>query len=189
VLELETASDLVSDKPEASALMAKLSKRAREIVSDVRRSVHALRPPALDELGLVEALREEASKYNPAGLSVSVEDPEGLSDLPAAAEVACYRIAQEALANVVRHARASHCSIRILLDEEVGALKVEVEDDGRGIRDDDRAGVGMSSMRERTEELGGWCTVESVVGGGTLVKALLPFQIKKDAPVERSEGA
>ncbi len=182
MLELETASDLVSENHEGSALIAKLSKRAREIVSDVRRSVHALRPPALDELGLLEALREEASKYSPAGLRVSVENPEELSDLPAAVEVACYRIVQEALANVVRHARASHCSIRIRLDENAGALSIEVEDDGRGIRDDDRAGVGMSSMRERTEELGGWCTVESVVGGGTLVRALLPFQTKGDAP-------
>jgi signal transduction histidine kinase len=182
MLELETASDLVSDNDEASALMAKLSKRAREIVSDVRRSVHALRPPALDELGLVEALREGALQYGPADLRVSVENPEELSHLPAAVEVACYRIAQEALANVVRHARASHCSIRIRLDEDAGALSVEVEDDGRGIRDDDSAGVGMISMRERTEELGGWCTVESLAKGGTLVRALLPFQIKEDTP-------
>jgi signal transduction histidine kinase len=182
MLELETASDLVSDNSEASALMAKLSKRAREIVSDVRRSVHALRPPALDELGLVEALREEASKYSPAGLLVSIENPVELSHLPAAVEVACYRIVQEALANVVRHARASHSSIRIRLDDEAGALSVEVEDDGKGIRDEDRAGVGMSSMRERAEELGGWCTVEPVVGGGTLVRALLPFQIKEVTP-------
>jgi signal transduction histidine kinase len=175
MLELETASDLVADDPEASALMAKLSRRAREIVSDVRHSVHALRPPALDELGLVEALREGAMQYSPAGLRVSVEDQEELSQLPAAVEVACYRIAQEALANVVRHARASHCSIRIRLDEEAHALSVEVEDDGRGIRDDDRAGVGMISMRERTEELGGRCTVRPLVGGGTLVEAILPF--------------
>jgi signal transduction histidine kinase len=176
MLELETASDLVSDNQEASALMAKLSKRASEIVSDVRRSVHALRPPALDELGLVGALREGVLQYGPAGLRVSVENPEELSHLPAAVEVACYRIAQEALANVVRHARASHCSIRIRLDEDVGALSVEVEDDGRGIRDDDSAGVGMISMRERTEELGGWCTVKPLAGGGTLVRALLPFR-------------
>jgi signal transduction histidine kinase len=182
MLELETASDLVSDNHEASALMAKLSKRAREIVSDVRHSVHALRPPALDELGLVEALKEGAIQYGPAGLRVSVDNPQDLSHLPAAVEVACYRIVQEALANVVRHAGASRCSIRLILDEDAGALSVEVEDDGRGIRDYDSIGVGMISMRERTEELGGWCTVESVVGGGTLVRALLPFQTKGEAP-------
>jgi signal transduction histidine kinase len=186
MLELETASDLVSDNPEASALVAKLSERAREIVSDVRHSVHALRPPALDELGLVGALREGAMQYGPSGLRVLVEDPEELSHLPAAVEVACYRVAQEALANVVRHARASNCSIRIRLDEEARALSVEVEDDGRGIREDDRAGVGMISMRERTEELGGRCTVKPLAGGGTLVRALLPFRTTGETSVERS---
>jgi signal transduction histidine kinase len=97
-------------------------------------------------------------------------------------EVACYRIVQEALANVVRHARASHCSVRIRLDEEAGALIVEVEDDGRGIREDDRAGVGMISMRERTEELGGRCVVKPLAGGGTLLRAVLPFQTAADDP-------
>ena len=182
MLELETASDLVSDNPEASALIAKLSKRAREIVSDVRHSVHALRPPALDELGLMGALREAAIQYGPAGLHVSVENTGELSHLPAAVEVACYRIVQEALANVVRHARANHCSVRIRLDEETGALIVEVEDDGRGIREDDRAGVGMISMRERTEELGGRCVVKPLAGGGTLLRAVLPFQTATDDP-------
>ena len=180
MLELETASELVSDNPEASALMTKLSKRAREIVSDVRHSVHALRPPALDELGLVGALGEGAAQYGPAGLRVSVENTGELKHLPAAVEVACYRIAQEAMANVVRHARANHCSVRIRVDEEAGTLSVEVEDDGRGIREDDRTGVGMISMRERTEELGGWCIVKPLEGGGTLLKALLPFEATED---------
>jgi signal transduction histidine kinase len=189
MLKLETATDLVSDNPEASALMANLSENAGQIVSDVRRSAHALRPPALDELGLVGALREGAIQYREAGLRVSVEDTGEVSNLPAAVEVACYRIAQEALANVVRHARARTCSIRIRLDEEAGALVLEIEDDGRGIRDDDRAGVGMSSMRERTEELGGRCTVKALAGGGTLVRALLPFQPTREVPVKRSEEA
>jgi signal transduction histidine kinase len=162
--------------------MTKLSEHTKHIVSDVRRSAHALRPPALDELGLVEALREGAMQYGPAGLRVSVDGPKELSHLPAAVEVACYRIVQEALANLVRHARASHCSIRIRPDEGACALMVEVEDDGRGIREGDRAGVGMISMRERTEELGGRCIVESLVGGGTLVRALLPFRTTEAAP-------
>jgi signal transduction histidine kinase len=189
MLGLETASDLVSDVPEASGLMAKLSRHAGQIVSDVRRSVHALRPPALDELGLIESLREGAIQYEQAGLHVSVEGPEELPQLPAAVEVACFTIVQEALANVVRHARASHCSIRIRLDEEAEAVIVEVEDDGRGIRDDDRAGVGTISMHERTEELGGWCTVKRLAGGGTLVRVLLPFQATKDVRVQRNERA
>jgi signal transduction histidine kinase len=189
MLELETAGDLVSENPDASALMAKLSGQAREIVSDVRRSVHALRPPALDELGLVGALEEGATQYGPAGLRISVEDPEELSRLPAAVEVACYRIVQEALTNVVRHAGASNCSIRIRPDEEASVLVVEVEDDGRGIRDHDRKGVGLISMRERTEELGGRCTVRRLGDGGTLVTALLPVQAEKEVPPKRNEGA
>jgi signal transduction histidine kinase len=189
MLELETAGDLVSENPEASARMGKLSERAREIVSDVRHSVHALRPPALDELGLVGALREGTIQLGTAGLHVSVEDTGDLSNLPAAVEVACYRIAQEALANVVRHAGADKCSIRMRLDDEARALIVEIEDDGRGIQPDDRAGVGMISMRERTEELGGRCTVIPLPGGGTLVKAILPFQATGDLTKERNEGA
>jgi len=182
MLQLETASDLVSDNPQASALMAKLSKHARQIVSDVRRSVHALRPPALDELGLLEALREQASNYSPAGLRVSVRYCQELSELPAAVEVACYRIVQEALTNVVRHARASQCSIRIRLDEEARTLIVEVQDDGRGIKDEDRQGVGMISMRKRSEELGGRCTVKAMAGGGTLIRALLPLRTTEEVP-------
>ena len=185
MLELETASERLAGDPETSAFMAKLSDRSREIVADVRRSVHALRPPALDDLGLVAALREWAALYGRGGLSVLVENPGNLSDLPAAVEVACYRIAQEALANVVRHAGASNCSVRIQIDEEAGVVSVEVEDDGRGIREDDRAGIGMSSMRERTEELGGRCTVKPLAGGGTLVSAFLPFRTTGDANIRK----
>jgi signal transduction histidine kinase len=134
--------------------------------------VHALRPPALDELGLVGALRETALQYSRGDLRMSVEAPEELPPLPAAVEVACFRIAQEAMTNVVRHAGATNCSIRVGLDEE--GLSLQIEDDGRGIGEDDRAGVGMSSMRERAEELGGTLTIESPAQGGTLVSALLP---------------
>jgi len=180
MLELETASALVSDNPQASALIAKLSERTREIVADVRRSVHALRPPALDELGLVGALSETAGQYGRGDLRVSVETPEELPLLPAAVEVACYRIAQEAMTNVVRHAEASNCWIRIALDEEADVLHLEVEDDGRGIGANVKAGVGMSSMRERAEELGGNCAVGLSARGGTLVSAFLPCRTAND---------
>ncbi len=184
MLELETAGDLVAKDPEASALMTRLSEQARETIADVRRSVRALRPPALDELGLVGALREATARYGRAGgLEVSVEAPDALPPLPAAVEVACYLIAQEATTNVARHAKASKCRVRVKLDEEAGALIVEVEDDGRGIGKNDRVGVGTSSMRERAEELGGRCMVEpSAEGSGTLVRALLPLPSAKNVP-------
>ena len=133
-----------------------------------------MRPPALDEFGLVPVLRETAAQYGQNGPEISVEAPENLPTLPAAVEVAAYRIAGEALTNVVRHAEARTCVVRITLDE--GALRVEVFDDGVGIGRDRGAGVGLRSMRERAEELGGACTVE-LGSGGTRVSASLPLEM------------
>jgi signal transduction histidine kinase len=176
-LKLETARKLLSHDPQASALMADLSERARATISDVRGSVHALRPPALDELGLIPALREGAAQYSQNGLRISVEAPKSLPSLPAAAEVATYHIAQEAMTNVVRHARARNCSVRIALDEDAGTLRVEIVDDGRGVGEGHKVGVGLHSMRERAEELGGRCKVDTLAGGGTLVSAELPCRM------------
>ena len=174
-LKIETARNRLAHDPEAVDLLSDLAGRARVAVADVRRSVHALRPPALDELGLVPALRETAAQYSQNGLCVSVEVPEEvLPPLPAAVEVAAYRIAHEAMINAVRHAGATSCTVRFGLDREGGLLRLEVEDDGLGIGPDRGVGVGLSSMRERAEELGGTCTVGPRPGGGTRVRAELP---------------
>jgi signal transduction histidine kinase len=94
-----------------------------------------------------------------------------LERLPAAAEVAAYRIVQEALTNVHRHARADSAVVRLYLN---GDLHVTVDDDGVGLPPQMRSGIGMSSMRERAAELGGSCTVGPGPKGGTLVRARLP---------------
>jgi len=174
-LKIETARNKLARDPEADVLLSDLAERARAAVADVRRSVHALRPPALDELGLIPALRETAAQYSQNGLSISVEAPEGLPPLPAAVEVAAYRIAQEAMTNVARHARARECAVRFHLDGEAGLLGLEVADDGRGIGENRGLGVGLSSMRERAEELGGSCVVEDAPSGGAHVLARLPM--------------
>ena len=143
-------------------------------MSDVRRIVYGLRPPALDELGLTGALREEVARLElqAPGLSVSLTTPEGrLDELPAAVEVAGYRIVCEALTNVVRHAQARRCSVRVDLDD---LLALQVCDDGVGLPDGWRAGVGVSAMRERVAELGGELIVEAVVPRGTRIAARLP---------------
>jgi signal transduction histidine kinase len=88
-------------------------------ISDIRRLVYNLRPPALDELGLDGAMRESAAQYATNGLRISVDAPKSLPSLPAAVEVAAYRIAQEALTNVVRHAHARECAVRLRLDGEL----------------------------------------------------------------------
>jgi signal transduction histidine kinase len=157
--------------PDADAGVAELQAGIHAAIADIRRLVYELRPPALDELGLAGALRSLAAQCSSAnGLQVRVDAPEPLPPLPAAVEVAGYRIAQEALANVVRHAQARICRVRVTLaqgpaDERAHELRLEIDDDGRGLAPGQRAGVGLRSMRERAAELGGSCTVDSGTGG------------------------
>ena len=92
--------------------------------------------------------------------------------LPAAAEVAIYRIAQEALTNVVRHANAQHCTLSLEVDDHVC---LEIRDDGQGLAADYRVGVGLTSMRERAAELGGTCAIEPIEAFGTRVFVRLPL--------------
>jgi signal transduction histidine kinase len=87
-------------------------------------------------------------------------------------EVACYRIAQEALTNVVKHAQAQNCTVSLAVE---GGLSLEVTDDGRGLANNRQAGVGLSSMCERAAELGGQCQITPGPGGGTRVLAHLPL--------------
>ena len=181
-LKLETARNRLSHDPEAQELLSDLAERARAAVADIRRAVHALRPPALDELGLVPALREVAAQYRHKGLSIDLDAPHNLPSLPAAVEVACYRITQEALTNVVRHAGARSCSVLLALEEGARTVRVEITDDGRGLSSERKGvGVGLSSMRERAEELGGTCTIDSLDGSGTRVSARLPCQLPNNA--------
>ena len=95
---------------EALLDLQELTRHTQAAISDIRRLVYALRPPALDDLGLVPALREQAAHYSQAGLQITIDAPDQLPPLPAAVEVATYRIVQEALTNVVRHARARTCT-------------------------------------------------------------------------------
>jgi signal transduction histidine kinase len=179
-LTIDAVRKLMRHDPDAAEeLLLDLKADAQDAVTDIRRLVYGLRPPALDDLGLLGALGENAAQYSAKGLSVSVEAPERLPPLSAAVEVACYRIAQEALTNVVRHAEASTCTVYLAIDE-ASVLQLEVRDDGRGIphlqeNSSVRTGVGLTSMRERASELGGSLLVEPLPEGGTRVCARLPL--------------
>jgi signal transduction histidine kinase len=176
-LSAATVSELIPVDPEgAASANEKLRAAIRATVGDVRRLVYDLRPPALDELGLVEAVRERASRYgaHEEGFRVKVEAPDELPPLPAAVEVAAYRIVQEALTNVSRHAKARSCTVRLACPHG-RALEVEVTDDGVGLPDKPEGGVGLSSMRERAVELGGTCEIMLASPSGTRVFARLPL--------------
>ena len=173
-LKLDAARNLlVSDPAATNALLLDLKTQTQATIIDVRRLVYDLRPPVLDQLGLVAAIRQQAAPYhNQNGLRITIEAPDHLPSLPAAVEVAAYRIMQEALTNVASHASARTCHIYLWLDQ---VLCLEIQDDGRGLPKDFRPGVGIVSMRERASELGGTCLIESLPSEGARVMARLPL--------------
>jgi signal transduction histidine kinase len=173
---IDTASYLVAEEPERTAvLLQDVKGQVRTTIADLRRVVEDLRPPVLDEFGLVAAVRDHLIPTQAhRGLAIQCIAGEPLAPLPAAVEVAAFRIVQEGLSNVVRHAQARRAVIHLLL-ERPGLFVVEVMDDGRGLPAARRAGVGLRSMRERAEELGGTLTVHPRADGGTVVRAELPF--------------
>ena len=175
-LQLETIRGLLRDDPEAAdALLAKLKDETQDGLAGIRRIVYGLRPPALDELGLVAALGEDSARFSLDGLGplVSIEAPADLLPLPAAVEVAAYRIAREAMTNAARHSGASTCTVRIALN---AGLDLEITDDGRGLPADFHPGVGVNSMRERAQELGGKFTIGRAAPTGTTVRVHLPLE-------------
>jgi signal transduction histidine kinase len=174
-LKIDAAHNLLATNPATvDALLTELKAQTQSAIADIRRLVYELRPPALDELGLVAAISEQAAQYNLAnGMHVSVTAPANpLPPLSAAVEVAAYRIALEAMTNAARHAHARHCEIQIALHD---ALCLEISDDGIGITPKHPIGVGLTSMTERAAELGGTCVIEPGTSGGTHVMARLPL--------------
>lgn len=176
-LKIETIRNRFAHDRALDAALVDLTERTQDALADIRRLVYGLWPPALDELGLLSALHRAAAQYGQAGdgnLQVTVDAPESLPPLPAAVEVAAYRIAQEALTNVVRHAAARTCRLSVSSDGARDVLRLQVADDGRGLPAHHRAGVGLVSMRERAEELGGRFRLASAPPGGTVVTVELP---------------
>ena len=162
-----------TDPAAAEALAGELRAELRTAIADIRRLVHGLRPPALDELGLAGAVHRLADRAAGGdGPRIDVEVSRTLPALPAAVEVGAYRIVQEAVTNALRHAAARTCRVRLAIDGD--DLLVEVTDDGAGWPSDAVPGVGLASMRERAAEMGGTCRVEPAPGGGTAVRARLP---------------
>ncbi|MBO0781459.1 MAG: hypothetical protein J2P37_21780 [Ktedonobacteraceae bacterium] len=171
-LQAEAARDAIATEPvQAKALLANLIQQAQTAIGDIRRLVYNLRPPTLDDLGLVAAVRAQIVHYEHSGLRVSLEVPPCLPSLSAAVEVAVYRIIQESLTNIVRHAQARSCLVQLTCDD---ALRLEIRDDGRGLPTELHQGVGMRSMYERTAELGGSLRVETLPAGGTCICAIFP---------------
>lgn len=171
-LGLAAAQAIIPRDPKAASdLIQQLSGQVEDAIQDIRRLVYGLRPPALDEYGLYRALQQHATTLEGAVAFTVTQPGDGLGDLPAAVEVAAYRIATEAMSNVCRHAAATTCSVRVHRDQ---ALRLTITDDGRGIQPGTASGVGLTGMRERATELGGQLDITGS-RPGTRVHAMLPI--------------
>lgn len=173
-LQAEAAREWLPTNPDKSnALLDEIITGSQTTLAEIRRIVYALRPPALDDLGLLSAVHEQARKLSNSDLNIVVEMPESIPTLPAAVEVATYRIIQEALTNVTRHAKAQTCKVSLCIN---GHMDIAIEDDGIGIPMPHHTGIGLKSIYERVDELGGSCQIESHPGTGTRIRVSLPRQ-------------
>ncbi len=179
------AARLVETDPRASGrLLTETGHQVRETVADVRRLVYALRPPRLDDLGLVDALRvtcDELSSPEATSIDVrSIVPATDLAQLPAAVETTGYRIVLEAVTNTVRHAGADTCTVDIGIsaasdDVSERCLELIVTDNGIGLPKTPSAGAGLRSLHERAAEIGGQLTIGPASPHGTVVTAILPW--------------
>lgn len=187
-MQLETAREkLPDDAAESADRLAHLAEQMQTIIGDIRRLVYALRPPDLDEFGLLSALREYLRRMQTGVVVFDLMAPPTLPPLPAAVEVAVYRIVQEATSNALRHAQPGIVRVTLVVEAQAShtstetsthnLLHVEIEDNGRGLPTQPTNGIGMHSMRERAEELGGTWRIEPVDGGGTRVVAQFAFMV------------
>ena len=169
-LELLLETDAVA----AKGKMAELKELQKDALAEMRTLIFELRPSSLESDGLVQALRTHATAVQRrTGLTIVV-DAEPIDRLPLAVEEALYRIGQEALHNVVKHANAQHATLRIA--REGDRVKLGVTDDGIGFAPDQvpRGHLGLIGMRQRADLAGGDLRVESVAGRGTLVEVSVP---------------
>ena len=174
----DAARNLVTTEPAgALELLGQLREHATAAIGEIRRLVDGLRPPAIDELGLVAALRQQADRlsFRAGGdpLRIVIDAPGGRLDLPAAVEVAAYRIVVEALTNAARHSAADEARVEISVSDE---LLIEVTDNGGSSSTAWQPGVGTASMAERAAEVDGWCRSGPGPGGGR-VSAALPLDV------------
>ncbi|MCE7987820.1 MAG: hypothetical protein DYG89_42185 [Caldilinea sp. CFX5] len=187
-LTLDVIARLLRQDPDqAVTLLHAVREQVQQAVSDIRNLIYGLRPPVLDDLGLNGALQEftDRVRQQQGALQFVLHLPPLPTPLPAALDVAVYRIVQEAVNNVVRHAQATLCEVRLDQHDarehgqENGKqpphLLLTVLDNGIGLASGRLSGVGLQSMRERCEELGGQLFIENGVNGGTCIRAVLPL--------------
>lgn len=168
----EARHHIQREPAKSDMILAELQNDIKNAVDLIRQIAHNLRPPVLDEFGLSAAVQELVRINKTYGMAITLEIPSPLPILEAAVEVAAYRTVQEGLTNIMRHSKATE--VRIMLDLKDGILILKLEDNGIGIPDVLQFGVGLISMRERAEELGGSFKIERREPTGTILYSELP---------------
>ncbi len=178
------AQDLLSRNPEKTArILDELSDGIEGTLTNIRQLVYELRPPLLDQFGLSGAISDFVSHLD-SPVEIVLHLPDQLPPLPAAVEVAAFRIMQTGIDNVTKHAQATRCDVRLRIGDD--KLSIEIADNGVGIASEYRAGVGLTSMRERAEELGGAFMIAPTPPRGTQLSVSFPL-LSEPAPATGSE--
>jgi signal transduction histidine kinase len=165
-----------------SPAIATVTKQIDESIDELRRATAALSPPSIEAGCLRSALERHCQAYAHAtGLQIVFQAPPAIPTLGREVETACYRIVQEALSNVAKHAVAQRAWVRLEPPGAQPTFEVEISDDGRGFDASRKDGVGLSFMRERAESLGGSVSFAKRDGGGAQVRAIFPVTIKASA--------
>ncbi|MEF7617190.1 cache domain-containing protein [Aquincola sp. MAHUQ-54] len=194
-LLVETAHERLSSGGDAQAPLAKAGVRLAEVLDEVRRLSHRLRPALLDVLGLPSALEHLGREAADAGnLAFSLRVRGAAAPLPENVNTVLFRVAQEALANIEKHAQAESVRMRLVFGRR--GLRLSILDDGRGfdlkaVQADPRRGIGLRNMRERLASVGGRLRLSSHAGGTSVVADLPAAALKADAglPLIEEEGA
>lgn len=185
LLRLDVLAARVRGDDAAASYVDEMRAELRGTVDEVRRVVEGLRPPALDDLGLIGALEQVGSRISRTSSMCTEVLAAELPPLPAAVEVATFRIVTEAMTNAVKHANARHCTVH--MSTGCDGLHVVITDDGRGLPSVLAGqGHGLHTMRERAEELRGRLTISATPNGGTTVEARLPLPRQTDVMPQRS---
>ena len=172
-LQLGAIRRLLTQNPaQAEPIIAELSTDLRQATAVIRQLVYDLRPSLLDELGLIEAIKNVHLAETPLQLDVIAPDPMPL--LSAATEVAVYRIVTEAIHNIVKHTKATTCTITLTFGTE--NMILTILDNGQGIATNHLSGIGIQSMRERAAELGGTFAIQPAESVGTCIEVRLPWR-------------